>query len=639
MSTTTVGGAARLSYPGATSRGEQLAIGKAKLKSSWETIFEKYGKDFEGVADEIDTLTMEIVVDNGHLRGMGELDKHTLLWDSILDTGEDGDEAEETSEDEDWIEKRVEFWESPKKKVRRNSNCPDMMVRLFSENPAGKKEGDDDEKRQEILDVSFERPDVEHPKPKSPPLQPTDISTHPPSRSLTATLTHSNFNFPTPIVAQTLRKRKYKQPAATPSIVDEIDEIDELSQPRPENLAITTPIRLLSFKSQSATSRNSTSASPFTPLRNVKRLVLPADEEFSEDELQSADAYVCYTPSRLLPTSKKKMTMSKGIIRPSVHREEEEEEREKKMEKEKKKREVGAISKGSPRTPSIIGEKSKENETVENETVENETVENETVENETVENETVENETVENETVENETVENETVENEEQQKDEETDNCVQENRGSEDLESPPIRISSSSPERLTDIWAGPTAEEDPFFNPLWDDEHPDGTPLNFPESLPKDLMYLWTPTSGPPIGFKAPLGAASSQSTSIARKIRAARPSLAKTPKVLRNSPKKGASPGWTSPPRSLTTDKSLLRYLDDSDDSDSDWYSNKSVGINKVEDKENVQLNREVRRLTVGELRIPKKMCTGKGQCDKVFCPDCLGLNDEEETEGNGML
>src|ERR1700760_4089875 len=38
-----------------------------RLKSTFEDIFEKYGKDFTGVGDEIDLRTGEVVVDNGHL--------------------------------------------------------------------------------------------------------------------------------------------------------------------------------------------------------------------------------------------------------------------------------------------------------------------------------------------------------------------------------------------------------------------------------------------------------------------------------------------------------------------------------------------------------------------------------------------
>jgi Centromere protein Scm3 len=41
-----------------------------KLKSKFEAIFEKYGRDFTGIGDEIDLRTGEIVVDNGHLLKM-----------------------------------------------------------------------------------------------------------------------------------------------------------------------------------------------------------------------------------------------------------------------------------------------------------------------------------------------------------------------------------------------------------------------------------------------------------------------------------------------------------------------------------------------------------------------------------------
>lgn len=41
-----------------------------KLKATFETIFEKYGKDFEGIGDEIDMRTGEILVNNGHILEM-----------------------------------------------------------------------------------------------------------------------------------------------------------------------------------------------------------------------------------------------------------------------------------------------------------------------------------------------------------------------------------------------------------------------------------------------------------------------------------------------------------------------------------------------------------------------------------------
>ncbi|CUS11065.1 unnamed protein product [Tuber aestivum] len=43
---------------------------QSRLKDAWESIFERYSQDFDGVADEIDTLTGEVVVDNGHLRSL-----------------------------------------------------------------------------------------------------------------------------------------------------------------------------------------------------------------------------------------------------------------------------------------------------------------------------------------------------------------------------------------------------------------------------------------------------------------------------------------------------------------------------------------------------------------------------------------
>lgn len=49
---------------------ERRARNDSRLKSIFESIFDKYGKDFEGVGDEIDMRTGEIVVNNGHILGM-----------------------------------------------------------------------------------------------------------------------------------------------------------------------------------------------------------------------------------------------------------------------------------------------------------------------------------------------------------------------------------------------------------------------------------------------------------------------------------------------------------------------------------------------------------------------------------------
>ncbi|KXL41326.1 hypothetical protein M433DRAFT_20542 [Acidomyces richmondensis BFW] len=45
-------------------------VNDQRLKSRFEGIFEKYGRDFTGIGDEIDIATGEIVVDNGHLANM-----------------------------------------------------------------------------------------------------------------------------------------------------------------------------------------------------------------------------------------------------------------------------------------------------------------------------------------------------------------------------------------------------------------------------------------------------------------------------------------------------------------------------------------------------------------------------------------
>lgn len=55
-----------------------------RLKSIFEGIFKKYGKDFTEVGDEIDLESGKIIVDNGHLTGM----------EGEVDTGENGEEGD-----------------------------------------------------------------------------------------------------------------------------------------------------------------------------------------------------------------------------------------------------------------------------------------------------------------------------------------------------------------------------------------------------------------------------------------------------------------------------------------------------------------------------------------------------------------
>lgn len=51
---------------------KRRARNDGRLKSIFESIFDKYGKDFKGISDEVDLMgTGEIVINNGHLLGMG----------------------------------------------------------------------------------------------------------------------------------------------------------------------------------------------------------------------------------------------------------------------------------------------------------------------------------------------------------------------------------------------------------------------------------------------------------------------------------------------------------------------------------------------------------------------------------------
>ncbi|KAF8846891.1 hypothetical protein BDZ45DRAFT_733959 [Acephala macrosclerotiorum] len=83
-----------------------------KLKSTFEAIFEKYGKDFDGVGDEIDLATGEIVVNNGHIlemldeRDAGDVGRAQSIPTEVTEESEDLpssalEEASEIDEEDD----------------------------------------------------------------------------------------------------------------------------------------------------------------------------------------------------------------------------------------------------------------------------------------------------------------------------------------------------------------------------------------------------------------------------------------------------------------------------------------------------------------------------------------------------------
>ena len=73
---------------------ELRARNNARLKTTFDSIFEKYGRDFSGIGDEIDLETGKVLVNNGHLLGMKD----------ETDAGADGDMFDELAS-EPWSDR------------------------------------------------------------------------------------------------------------------------------------------------------------------------------------------------------------------------------------------------------------------------------------------------------------------------------------------------------------------------------------------------------------------------------------------------------------------------------------------------------------------------------------------------------
>ncbi|KAL2258085.1 hypothetical protein VTK26DRAFT_8739 [Humicola hyalothermophila] len=67
------------------------AFAAFKLKSAFERIFDKYERDFTGVGDEINLKTGEVVVDNGHLQSLKDVQFGADDEDDDEDEGDGGD--------------------------------------------------------------------------------------------------------------------------------------------------------------------------------------------------------------------------------------------------------------------------------------------------------------------------------------------------------------------------------------------------------------------------------------------------------------------------------------------------------------------------------------------------------------------
>ena len=75
------------------------AFAAFKLKSTFESIFEKYEKDFTGVGDEIDLRTGEIVVNNGHIHSLKE-SQFGGMDEGDADSGDAASESGSLNEEE-----------------------------------------------------------------------------------------------------------------------------------------------------------------------------------------------------------------------------------------------------------------------------------------------------------------------------------------------------------------------------------------------------------------------------------------------------------------------------------------------------------------------------------------------------------
>jgi hypothetical protein len=87
---------------------EKRAQVDLKLKSAYESIFERYERDFDGIGDEIDMETGEIVVDNGHLSQMLDEKDTGQTRHRRYDSTEESTELEEDSGDSSGLEENID---------------------------------------------------------------------------------------------------------------------------------------------------------------------------------------------------------------------------------------------------------------------------------------------------------------------------------------------------------------------------------------------------------------------------------------------------------------------------------------------------------------------------------------------------
>ncbi|PUU73261.1 hypothetical protein B9Z19DRAFT_1095478, partial [Tuber borchii] len=206
-----------------------------------------------------------------------------------------------------------------------------------------------------------------------------------------------------------------------------------------------------------------------------------------------------------------------------------------------------------------------------------------------------------------------------------------------------------TPASNTNPWAPPPPASDPFYSPIWNDEHPDGTPAKFPSSemrlpltLPLEPKLTPKPQPTPATATTkneakrkrrsvSTTAAATTNTTTTTRprptstSIRKPRPFLTPAPpKRKRSSSTTSATIGWTTDAkkRQKLSGRSFLKFGSGEDELSSGGSSPAERG--SLRQKKGIIVDRESVEAGAAE-KVHK--CCGRG-----FCFGCLDLEGEED-------
>ncbi|KAG0635203.1 hypothetical protein HOY80DRAFT_982840 [Tuber brumale] len=205
-------------------------------------------------------------------------------------------------------------------------------------------------------------------------------------------------------------------------------------------------------------------------------------------------------------------------------------------------------------------------------------------------------------------------------------------------------LAQGTPIPNTNPWAPPPPGSDPFYSPIWNDEHPDGTPAKFhssamrlplplplPPPKPKPTSAATTTKHGArKKGRSASTTPAATANTTTTRSIPAAtiaRPQPFLTPappKRKRSSSATSVTIGWTTDARKRQrlSGRSFLKFGGGGDDGE--LSSGGSSPVGSLRREKGVIVGREN---TKGGTAEKAHKC-----CGRSFCFGCLDLEGEED-------